>query len=454
VVAWASHYYAGKAAPGTHLAGEDVGGLTAGQLTERAAAILAQFNATLTQNGQSVQASAADLGLTADPAAAAAAALAAADGQPLLQRLNPWLAKDVALNGRIDQAALRDFLDQAFIPPDEVTQDASVAFDPATSQFTVRPSRTGLRTQIRPAVKMIEAYLADAAGSTSIGLTVEPNPPLVTDQAAANAASQAEQDLSRLIIFDNGQTGYKSRTYQLPADMIGNWTRFQANPATGELDISYDTELITEQLSALLAEKVTISPRQQIEVLVPGSTKLIGISQWGLNGLKLADLASVTEQVNNALVAGQDATIQVPLETDEFETETVEPPSNYDEPDGAKWIDVNRTAFTATLYQGTTEVATYTMSIGKPSTPTPTGEYYVYLKYEHQIMRGPASDPYESPTDWISYFNGGVAFHSAPWNEPNGWQQAVSHGCVNMRTAEAKIVYDFAPIGTKVVVHD
>ncbi|MDR3359787.1 MAG: L,D-transpeptidase/peptidoglycan binding protein, partial [Bifidobacteriaceae bacterium] len=453
-VLYANHYYADKAAPGVELAGQPISGLTAAEVTAKAEDLIDAAKFTFTRDGETAEGALAQLGVEADPKAVADQALGVTKGAPLWERLNPWAAKPVAIDAQIDPASVGEFLDQQFITPDETTKDASAQFDAEAGTFELVPSVTGLKTDPAPAVKAVEAYLSDTAAPTAVAIEAKPNPPAVTDQAAQKAVDAANAALGRVVTFTNGQAGAKERTYQLPAGMIGQWTVFTPDREAGALTITYDEALIAEQLPPVLGEQVAIPSRNQITYVYPGTTRQIGVSQWGLNGLKMADPAGVVTQVKQALEAGTDATIEVPLEEDPFETETKEPPSYYDEPGGARWIDVNRSTYWATLYEGTTEIARYVISIGKPSSPTPAGEFYVYLKYEHQVMRGPASDPYESPTDWVSYFNGGVAFHSAPWNEPNNWQRGVSHGCVNMKTRDAKAVFDFAPVGTKVVVHD
>ncbi|MDR2253538.1 MAG: L,D-transpeptidase/peptidoglycan binding protein [Bifidobacteriaceae bacterium] len=453
-VLYANNYYADKAAPGVLLAGRDVGGMTAAQVTDEVNNLVGDLRLTLTQAGESVQATATQLGVAVDAAEVTREALAQSKDRPLWERLNPLTTKPVVVPPTIDRAKLTAFLDQTFIGADETTRDASVAYDSAAGSFKVEPAVTGLKTDPTPVIQAIEAYLRGSTTTPAVAIPTKADPPAIGDDAAAAAAAQAEEALTRTITFSNGLDGYQARGYQLPAEMIAGWTVFTPHPDTGELTVSYDTDLIAEQLTPILAEQVAIPARKQITYVYPGTTKPIGISQWGLNGYKMADPTAAIEQVAAALAAGEDAAVVVPLDADPFAKETVEPPSNYDEPDGAAWVDVNRTDFTATLYRGTTKIATYVISIGKPSTPTPTGEFYVYLKYEDQVMRGPASDPYESATQWVSYFTGGVAFHSAPWNEPNKWQMGVSHGCVNMKTKDAKAVFDFAPIGTKVVVHD
>jgi hypothetical protein len=447
-------YSGDKAAPGVTLGGIDVSGLTSQDIAEQAAARLRDLRFTLTQDGQSVHATAQDLGVSADPQLVARKAIDAAAGQPFWRRLNPWVPKAVPLATQLNQEQLGQFLEQSFISENEATKDASAEFNPETGTFDVVPSITGIKIDPSQVADAVTAYLADTTAPNQLDVTAESNPPAISDSAARRAVTQATAALDRVITFSNGLTGNRARTFQLPSDLIGQWTVFTPNTESGELEVSYNEALISQELPAVLHQEVAIPAQNQVTLLYPGTTQQIGVSQWGIDGLKVSDPPAIVQQVTNALVAGQDVAIDVPLVDDPHESETREPPSNYDEPHGAKWIDVNRSTFWATLYEGTTPVGSYVISIGKRSTPTPTGVFYVYLKYEHQIMRGPESDPYESPTQWVSYFTGGVAFHSAPWNEPNNWQRGVSHGCVNMKTRDARTVFDFAPVGTKVVVHD
>ncbi|MDR2373376.1 MAG: L,D-transpeptidase, partial [Bifidobacteriaceae bacterium] len=452
-VIYANHYFSDKAAPGATLAGVDVAGQTEAELARTVSQLVANMSFTFTADGDQLTGTAEQIGVKTDPEAVAGKVLASAEGEPLWRKLNPWTPKPVPIEVEVDQTVLREFLDAEFISKSEVTSDAAVVYDPDSVSFSVVASVTGLKTEVEPVAAAIKGYLTDTSAPARAEVKAVPDPPAIDDAAAGAAADAATAGLSRVITFDNGQDGVKSRTYQLPAAMIGAWTTFTAKPAEGRIEVGFDAARIAEELPAALATEVAIPSRKQIMIIHPDSGADIGVSQWGLNGLKMADPAPVVAEVTAALNEGRDAAVMVPLEKDPFETERTKPPSNYDEPDGAHWIDVDKSAFIATLYAGTTQIAQYVISTGKAGHDTPSGTFYVYLKYEHQVMRGPASDPYESPTDWVSYFTGGVAFHSAPWNEPNNWQRRVSHGCVNMKTRDAKAVYDFAPIGTKVVVH-
>lgn len=87
-------------------------------------------------------------------------------------------------------------------------------------------------------------------------------------------------------------------------------------------------------------------------------------------------------------------------------------------------------------------------SMGKPATPTVRGSFTVQRKYESQTMTGPGY--YLPGVPWILYFYAGYAIHGTYWH--NNFGQPMSHGCVNLPPEEAKWFYDFAPIGTPVLV--
>lgn len=87
-------------------------------------------------------------------------------------------------------------------------------------------------------------------------------------------------------------------------------------------------------------------------------------------------------------------------------------------------------------------------SMGKAATPTVQGNFTVQRKYESQTMTGPGY--YLPGVPWILYFYAGYAVHGTYWH--NNFGQPMSHGCVNLPPDEARWFYDFAPIGTPVLV--
>jgi lipoprotein-anchoring transpeptidase ErfK/SrfK len=115
-----------------------------------------------------------------------------------------------------------------------------------------------------------------------------------------------------------------------------------------------------------------------------------------------------------------------------------------------RWIEVNVKTQRVIAWEGKRWVNAMIVSTGKASTPTVTGVFDVYDRYEVARMQG---DDYDIPdVPYVMYFSGGYGFHGAYWH--NRFGTPVSHGCVNLAVDKAKWLYEFATIGTPVVVHD
>ncbi len=101
-------------------------------------------------------------------------------------------------------------------------------------------------------------------------------------------------------------------------------------------------------------------------------------------------------------------------------------------------------------------VARYTVAIGRPEAPTPTGRFDV----TDRLLTGDPSGPYGccvmalsavSPHA-IQGWSGGnrIAIHSTPETSTIG--EAVSHGCVRLTLAEGRWLIDHLPVGTPTVI--
>ena len=127
----------------------------------------------------------------------------------------------------------------------------------------------------------------------------------------------------------------------------------------------------------------------------------------------------------------------------------VPPPANPTGGTGEKWIDVDLTNQRLVAYEGDTAVYWVTVSTGLADTPTVTGQYRTYVKYEAQTMFGPGY--YLPDVPYVMYFHLGYAIHGTYWH--NNFGRPMSHGCVNTPTPDAKWLFDWAPVGTLVNVH-
>jgi len=114
-----------------------------------------------------------------------------------------------------------------------------------------------------------------------------------------------------------------------------------------------------------------------------------------------------------------------------------------------RWIDINLSRQTLTAYQGSTPVLQALVSTGTSRYPTPTGRFAIQRKYRSTHMSGPG---YSLPNvPYAMFFVGGYAIHGTYWHSNFG--TPMSHGCVNMRTDQAGWLFDWAAVGTPVVIH-
>ncbi len=88
------------------------------------------------------------------------------------------------------------------------------------------------------------------------------------------------------------------------------------------------------------------------------------------------------------------------------------------------------------------------VSTGKRGYETPTGEWKIYNKTRIQRMVGQG---YNLPNvKWVMPYNGDYTLHTAYWHNDFGIPK--SHGCTNIAEADAKWLFDWAEVGTPVVV--
>jgi lipoprotein-anchoring transpeptidase ErfK/SrfK len=191
------------------------------------------------------------------------------------------------------------------------------------------------------------------------------------------------------------------------------------------------------------------------------------------HGVSLADLIAVNAITNpNVLYTGQTITLpegaRVPDQTDPVippspqptqAPDPVDPPAEEptppaEEPDDpapqdGRWIDVDLSEQALTAYEGSIPVRSTLVSTGLPNTPTPVGQFSIWIKLRYDDMAGPGY--YIEDVPYVMYFHQGYGLHGVTWHGNFG--HPMSHGCVNLPTAEAAWLFDWAEVGTVVVIH-
>jgi hypothetical protein len=149
----------------------------------------------------------------------------------------------------------------------------------------------------------------------------------------------------------------------------------------------------------------------------------------------------------------------------ELSEPAVEPEPTASDPDVAgsseRWIDIDRTTATVTLYDGATPLHSFSGRIGRdPSSDgfyaTAVGTFHVY-----SMNKGLAPTPFAEDTwltDWVGFDPERKNGIHSPVRDAFGvekdWQNPATLGCVRLSATAAVTVFEFAEIGMRVEVHD
>lgn len=114
----------------------------------------------------------------------------------------------------------------------------------------------------------------------------------------------------------------------------------------------------------------------------------------------------------------------------------------------SRWIDIDLSRQRLNAWEGDTLVFSAAVSTGRSGEPTPAGVFAVQSKVEKAWMQGENYDVPNVP--YAMFYSGNYAIHGAYWHEQFG--SPVSSGCINLPIDQAAWLYNWADVGTPVVV--
>lgn len=179
----------------------------------------------------------------------------------------------------------------------------------------------------------------------------------------------------------------------------------------------------------------------QTYVVKRGDTLSAIALRYGVSVWAIAQLNAISNP--SLIYVGQ--VLRIPAGGSPSPSPSPSPPA----PADGRWIDVDLSAQRLTAYQGSTAVRSTLVSTGLPATPTPTGQFRVYVKYASTTMSGPGY--YLPNVPYTMYFYRGYGIHGTYWHSNFG--HPMSHGCINLPTPEAEWLYYWASVGTLVNIH-
>lgn len=128
------------------------------------------------------------------------------------------------------------------------------------------------------------------------------------------------------------------------------------------------------------------------------------------------------------------------------------PPAVLGETDAAKRIEIDLTNQRLYAFEGARQIYNFLISSGKWAR-TPTGVFHIWAKLRYTKMEGGSKAIrtyyYLPNVPFVMYFSNsaipswrGFGLHGTYWHSNFG--HPMSHGCINMKTEEAGLVYDWA----------
>ncbi len=429
--------YKGKVLPSVTVAGVASSSKSADQLTTQLENQAKTYTVTLQSGEKQLKPALKEIGYQVDVDKTVEQALSAKRDSPF-GRFLFWQKKEVPAVVEVNSTLLAQYVETKFPSLTKNGEDAQLTYDAATAAFVISTHKDGTGPDTTRLTQELQRS-ADNLSPQVVKVETTKKPARITEEKLKPLLKPATEAVSRTIMLQ-GSTG----TYQAqPAD-IAVWLT-PTPQKDGSLRLVVDGAKVQSYVESI--GKLVSSSPQDKKVIKDKKTKKEVVLQQGRDGTELADKAGLAAKITQAVEDQQNVTLQMSIKVAKAKTINLE---GYD-----KWIEVDLSRQTTTAYEGATPVKTFVIASGLPGYDTPTGEYAIWLKVRKQTMQGGSKADgsyYNIPNvEWVSYFYQDYALHGAWWRKKFG--APASHGCVNMTNADAQWVYNWAPVGTKVIVH-
>lgn len=434
-------YFHNRAFPGVHVASISVSGKNREQVKEIIKQQRDAMKIHFLDHGTDKTVPATKLGVEVNVEKTADQVMNAGRNGGFWRGVQFWQHDDVPLVTTTDIGVFKDFVNKQFPSIVKDAKDAHLVYNEESQKFDIQAGEPGQGFDVKKFEQLLPDLLANPR-TLNLPVSSAPVQPLITDKSLEATRSQVNERVALSLKFVyNGRLMYTAD----PPD-IAKWINFTPDPQSGKTTVVYDKAKITQFLNKQVGPVIAAPPRDKKVIKDPKNGSEIVIQQ-GQIGRQLQNIDGLAKDIEESLTKNQSLEKEVTITEAPFKTVAL---TGYD-----KWVEVDLSEQRTTLYTGTTPVRSFTISSGTSSNPTVTGTFKVWLKTASQTMTGgnkASGDFYYLPNvTWVTYFFQDYSFHTAYWH--NNFGHPMSHGCINMRAADAKVLYDFAPIGTNVVVH-
>lgn len=328
-------------------------------------------------------------------------------------------------------------------------KDPGLIFDEANSLFIVDPGTPG--KGVDPQLVIDGAKTAwETQSNQSVKVALTEVQPLQADPKLATWAEQANALIAPRVYLIGRGIGHT-----IPLADKAKWIEIaESGPVVNE-------SAVLEWLKAFTNENVDVN-NEPGERQMTKDGYLLTMTKMALDSKKVSNNEAIAAEIVSALNAGENyrGVFELEIKEGSFIDTVVDqnlPKPPYQAKPGEKFISVDLSNHTVAAWEGDQVVWGPVEAVhGSLPAPTYPGIFHVQSKQasSHMVNEKAWDGAYDTWSPWTMYYNGGYAVHGTytRWN----WVQTNyggSHGCVNLKPAKAKELFDWASVGTPVVIH-
>ncbi|HET9098737.1 MAG TPA: L,D-transpeptidase [Candidatus Saccharimonadales bacterium] len=235
------------------------------------------------------------------------------------------------------------------------------------------------------------------------------------------------------------------RVFHPDPQIVAGWTTLSQSAPDAKLSIVIDEGKVQSYLDGIVSG---IRPQPVTEIQIKTAANLPPkILQPGYDGYRLSTEAVAANDIATGHLKSSGVVENLTLVKVNHQTITLK---NY-----PKWVEVNLSDNVLKAFTGTNLVSTLAVTSGKPSSPTPTGNYFVTSKYRQlrSLKLANSFSPVVNYVPWVEYFSKNEIIAGDYWDYSGVFGKFdETDGMIGLMPADAEWLYNWAPTGTPVVV--
>lgn len=322
-------------------------------------------------------------------------------------------------------------------------EDAYVAFK--DTQFEIVPETEGSKLDIKQAYRILDEAIAGSQEAVDFSSTPDAyvKAAVTKDDPDLQSAAEACNNFTKASITYT----FGEETVTLDGSTIKDWLQFDEKGQLIRDDATFQQH-IAEYVANLASTHDTVGTEREFYT-TSGRTVYVYGSAYGWQIDQAAEIAQLTQEIQSGTQTQREPVYSMRA-------------NSYGYNDlGDTYIEVDLSYQHMYYYQNGSLIFDSDFVSGNMSyadRQTPSGIYTLYYKKSPDVLRGKqlpdGKYEYEQPVTYWMPFNGGIGFHDADWQPYFGGDRYLtggSHGCINLPSYSAAVLYDIIDYGVPIV---